>query len=139
MKCPRCDTDVTGKRKCSKCGLDVAGSQEEIEVEYKDFKTSELLEIRHKKLADRKHAEIKTVGEHNGGKALKRELSGETFCKEEKKPFPSICLPPPHLLGNFSRQTESIRIATIYRDIISTLCFEGKRWGTILYTLFPIP
>ena len=88
MKCPRCDTDVTGKRKCSKCGLDVAGSQEEIEVEYKDFKTSELLEIRHKKLADRQYEEIKTVGEHNGEKALKRELSGETFCKEEKKPFP---------------------------------------------------
>ena len=90
MKCPRCDTDITGKKKCSKCGLDVAGPQEEIEVEYKDFKTSELLEIRHKKQAAHEHEEIKTVREHKGEKALKRELPGEAFCKDEKKPFPFL-------------------------------------------------
>ena len=88
MKCPHCDAEMSAQKKCGKCGFEVADDRDEVEVEYKDFKTSELLEIRHKKLADRKHAEIKTVGEHNGGKALKRELSGETFCKEEKKPFP---------------------------------------------------
>ena len=90
MKCPRCDTDITGKRKCSKCGLDVAGSQEEIEVEYKDFKTSELLEIRHKKQAAYEHEEIKTVREHKGEKALKKESPGEAFYKDEKKPFPFL-------------------------------------------------
>jgi len=90
MKCPRCDTDITGKRKCNKCGLDVAGSKEEIEVEYKDFKTSELLEIRHKKQAAPEHEDIKTLREHNGEQALKRESDGEAFYKDEKKPFPFL-------------------------------------------------
>ena len=90
MKCPRCKTDVTGKKKCSKCGLDVAGSQEEIEVEYKDFKTSELLEIRHKKQAALEHEEIKALREHNEEKALKREAPGQAFYKDEKKPFPFL-------------------------------------------------
>ena len=76
MKCPKCGTDVTGKRNCSKCGLDIAGFQEEIEVEYKDFKTSELLEIRRKKQAASGHEEIKTLREQHEGKA-----------KDEKKPF----------------------------------------------------
>jgi len=90
MKCPRCDTDITGKRKCSQCGLDFAGSQEEIEVEYKDFKTSELLEIRRKKQAAHEHEETKTVREHKGEKALTIESSGEAFFKAEKKPFPFL-------------------------------------------------
>ena len=90
MKCPRCDTDVTRQRKCSKCGLDVAGSKEEIEVEYKDFKTSELLEIRHKKQAAPEHDEIKTLREHNEEEALTRESPGDAFNKDEKKPFPFL-------------------------------------------------
>lgn len=90
MKCPRCDAEIAGKRKCSKCGLDVAGSQEEIEVEYKDFKTSELLEIRHKKHAAHEHDEIETYRKQNGTGALKSEAPGESFCKDEKKPFPFL-------------------------------------------------
>lgn len=89
MKCPKCDADITGKSKCSKCGLEVAGSQEEIEVEYKDFKTSELLEIRHKKQAANLNGEIKTVGEHKGGKE-EEESHGEAFYKGDKKPFPFL-------------------------------------------------
>jgi hypothetical protein len=89
MKCPRCGTDVKGKRKCSKCGLDVAGSQEEIEVRYKDFKTSELLEIRHKKQAAPEPEEITNIRE-NKEEALKRESPGEVFYKDEKKPFPFL-------------------------------------------------
>lgn len=79
MKCPRCDTDTTGKRKCSKCGLD-ASPQEEIEVEYKDFKTLELLEIRRKKQAAHGYEEIKAVREHKE----------ETLHKDDKKPFPFL-------------------------------------------------
>ena len=90
MKCPKCGADITGKRKCSKCGLDFAGPKEEIEVEYKDFKTSELLEIRRKKQAAHEHEEIKTDREHEGEKALKRESSGEAFYKDYKKPFPFL-------------------------------------------------
>lgn len=62
MRCPRCDSDITGKSKCSKCGLDIAGLQGKIEVEYKDFKTSELLEIRHKKQAANEQEEIEAGG-----------------------------------------------------------------------------
>ena len=87
MKCPRCDADITGKRKCDKCGLDFAESQQEIEVEYKDFKTSELLEIRHKKQAAHDYEEIKAVREHKEEKALRRESPGEALCKKDKKPF----------------------------------------------------
>jgi len=88
MKCPRCDTDITGKRKCSKCGLDVAGSKDEIEVEYKDFKTSELLEIRHKKQAAHEREDIKTIREHKGEKELKSEAPGKAFYKAERRQFP---------------------------------------------------
>ena len=87
MKCPRCDTDITGKRKCGKCGLDFAESRKGIEVEYKDFKTSELLEIRHKKQAAHDYEEIKAVREHKEEKALRRESPGEALCKKDKKPF----------------------------------------------------
>jgi hypothetical protein len=87
MKCPRCDADITGKRECGKCGLDFADSQEEIEVEYKDFKTSELLEIRHKKQAAHDNEEIKAVREHMEAKAFKRESPGEALCKKDRKPF----------------------------------------------------
>lgn len=85
MKCPRCDTDITGKSKCSKCGVEIAGSRDEVEVEYKDFKTSELLEIRHKKQAAHDHEEIKTVREHKGEKAGKSEAPWTIFYREEKK------------------------------------------------------
>ena len=90
MKCPRCDTDITDKRECSKCGLDVAGSQDEIEVEYKDFKTAELLEIRHKKQTVHEHEKIITVREHKGEKAVRDEATEKAFYKEEKKPFPFL-------------------------------------------------
>ena len=49
MKCPRCGADLANKEACGKCGLDAADYRKDIEVKYKDFKTSELLEIRQKK------------------------------------------------------------------------------------------
>ena len=90
MKCPRCDTDIDDKKKCTNCGLDVAGPQEEIEVEYKDFKTSELLEIRHKKQAVDEPAEIKTVRGHKGERALERESGGGAFRKNARKPVLAV-------------------------------------------------
>lgn len=44
MNCPGCGFDLKGKGICSRCGAKIEDS---IEVEYKDFKISELLEIRH--------------------------------------------------------------------------------------------
>jgi ribosomal protein S27AE len=49
MRCPRCGADIADKEACGKCGLKPADYRKDIEVQYKDFKTSELLEIRQKK------------------------------------------------------------------------------------------
>jgi hypothetical protein len=47
MECPRCGADLKGKDICSRCGRRVEPAPG-IEVEYKDFKISEYLEIRQK-------------------------------------------------------------------------------------------
>jgi DNA-directed RNA polymerase subunit RPC12/RpoP len=47
MKCPHCGSDLKDTDLCSKCGRKV-GPAPEIEVEYRDFKVSEYLEIRQK-------------------------------------------------------------------------------------------
>jgi uncharacterized membrane protein YvbJ len=87
MKCPRCDADIAGNRKCVKCGLDFAESQKDIEVEYKDFKTSELLEIRHKKRLPMTMKRQKAVREDKEEKTQKRESPGEALCNKDKKPL----------------------------------------------------
>ena len=48
MKCPGCEAEISSSGTCGICGLLPGEYKAEIEVEYKDFKTSELLEIRHK-------------------------------------------------------------------------------------------
>jgi len=47
MKCPHCGADLKGKDVCSRCGRKIEPAPE-LEVEYKDFKVSEYLEIRKK-------------------------------------------------------------------------------------------
>lgn len=47
MKCPHCGTDLKATDLCSKCGRKISPPPE-IEVEYRDFKVSEYLEIRQK-------------------------------------------------------------------------------------------
>ena len=47
MKCPHCGADLKEKDLCSRCGRKI-GPAPEIEIEYKDFKVSEYLEIRQK-------------------------------------------------------------------------------------------
>ncbi|MBI5640979.1 MAG: hypothetical protein HZA17_11185 [Nitrospirae bacterium] len=49
MNCPRCGSDVTEKDVCSKCNEKINDSRQGIEVHYKEFKQSELLEISQKK------------------------------------------------------------------------------------------
>ena len=46
MQCPHCGNEVSGATLCSKCGRKVSTPKRDIEVEYKEFKVSELLEIR---------------------------------------------------------------------------------------------
>jgi len=64
----------TGK-KCEKCGFNIPGRPDGLEVEYKDFKTSELLEIRHK--APPPAEEAGNIPEQPGGEDAKQRL-GET-------------------------------------------------------------
>ena len=68
MKCPRCDADLTAQRKCSKCDLNVDDYRKDLEIEYKDFKTSELLEIRHKMHPVPSETKTTTVKEQPMGK-----------------------------------------------------------------------
>ena len=46
MQCPHCGNEVSGAMFCSKCGRKVIPPKRDIEVEYKEFKVAELLEIR---------------------------------------------------------------------------------------------
>ena len=48
MRCPNCDNELDEKHICSKCGKKIPVPEPEIEVEYKEFKVSEFLEIRRK-------------------------------------------------------------------------------------------
>ena len=88
MKCPRCNADMTEQGKCSACGFTVADNRKELEVEYKDFKTSELLEIRQKRHAAPSGEETKIFREPSGGKDMKRESTSEPSLKDTKSFFP---------------------------------------------------
>ena len=45
MKCPHCGEEIPGGNECKKCGKRILASKE-MEVQYKEFKVSELLDIR---------------------------------------------------------------------------------------------
>jgi len=53
MQCPHCGNELSGAMLCSKCGRKVSPPRRDIEVEYKEFKVSELLEIRKAQQASR--------------------------------------------------------------------------------------
>jgi hypothetical protein len=76
MKCPHCGEETQGGKSCEKCGKDLA-TRREVEVEYKDFKLSELLDI---KMPGR------TPSENEAGKpqADKGE-SGDTRRREKQR------------------------------------------------------
>ncbi len=90
MKCPRCDADISTQKKCSKCGFNVADNRDELEVEYKDFKTSELLEIRHKKQTTPPAAETKIFMEQPGEDVIKREIPANPSPEAKKSSFPIL-------------------------------------------------
>lgn len=50
MKCPDCGKELNGNNVCTKCGKKAEPSPEDIEVRYKEFPKSELLEIHAKQL-----------------------------------------------------------------------------------------
>jgi hypothetical protein len=46
MNCPYCGCELKDEDICGSCGRDIKSAQPDIEVEYKEFKISEFLEIR---------------------------------------------------------------------------------------------
>ncbi len=59
MRCPKCGQEIRDGKACPKCG-NVAESSQRMEVEYKDFKVSELLDIKMRKQASAKKETPKT-------------------------------------------------------------------------------
>ena len=86
MKCPSCGKALEGKDICSRCGKKVDIPEQEWEIEYKEFKISELLEIRRKQ--QKSHANeagSRAVDENKKPKILTQEARRVTH--DERKKF----------------------------------------------------
>ncbi|MCL5024665.1 MAG: hypothetical protein M1497_15125 [Nitrospirae bacterium] len=70
MKCPRCGAEVKGQDVCGGCGKKFERPRGDIEVEYKDFKISEFLEIRSR---NRRTG----AGDTQGEETPRRDTEGE--------------------------------------------------------------
>ncbi len=81
---------MISQMKCGKCGFAVPDHGKELEVEYKDFKTSELLEIRQKRLVVPSGAEI--FNEPPDREAAKREISAKPSREERKSSHPVLAM-----------------------------------------------
>ena len=46
MKCVLCGHDMMGETLCSQCNTKTGNSSDKFNIEYKDFKVSEMLEIK---------------------------------------------------------------------------------------------
>ena len=102
MKCPSCGADMKGQPVCSRCGKRTEGAAKGIEIEYKDFRVSELLEIRTKDRApsegpektDEQDASAAPPGTATGSHG-RTEAPAETAeyrpgAHEGRRPFPFI-------------------------------------------------
>ena len=69
MKCPHCGNESNRKDACSRCGEKMEMPEQTIEVEYKEFKVSEFMEIRKKR--------------KNSGKGTGKELTEGAGAEEE--------------------------------------------------------
>ena len=67
MQCPHCGNEVSGEMPCSKCGRNVSPPKRDIEVEYKEFKVSEFLEIRKSQQESRAEGTSEPGTEQKGG------------------------------------------------------------------------
>ncbi len=75
MKCPDCGEEIGTGKACEKCGKDVVPSKG-VEVEYKDFKISELLDI-------------KMTGGVSSGKTMKKHGSAQEKEGGSEKAIPA--------------------------------------------------
>lgn len=84
MKCPQCGFDLKGKDLCSRCGRKIEPVPE-IEVEYKDFKVSEYLEIRRK---EHKTSSGTAAGAHEGKQSCEMPLMDEKTSENTREKTP---------------------------------------------------
>jgi Flp pilus assembly protein TadB len=80
MKCPSCGNELEGKNICSRCGKKVDIPEQEWEIEYKEFKISELLEIRKKQ----KKSHANEAGETDLDENKKQKKFSETISARHK-------------------------------------------------------
>lgn len=66
MKCPHCGNESRRKDVCSRCGKKIEVPEQAIEVEYKEFKASEFMEIRKKRQNSRRKVPEKAITEGAG-------------------------------------------------------------------------
>jgi hypothetical protein len=92
MKCPRCDADISTQKKCSKCGFIIADDPDGLEVEYKDFKTSELLEIRQKKQTTSQGAETIIFREQPEEDGIKKQTPANPSLEAKKRSSPILAV-----------------------------------------------
>ncbi|MEJ2697481.1 MAG: hypothetical protein P8013_12640 [Candidatus Sulfobium sp.] len=64
MKCPRCGEETSPGKTCEGCG-EVLPVRKEVEVEYKEFRISELLDI---KMSERAGADRSQTGDEHSGR-----------------------------------------------------------------------
>ncbi len=93
MKCPHCGNESQKKDVCSRCGGKIEVPEQAIEVEYKEFKVSEFMEIRKKRQnspqkdsengltegADRKEEDYRNTGTAAARVSLRREDRSRRF------------------------------------------------------------
>ncbi len=92
MKCPLCGIDLEGKDKCSKCGRKIEDLLRGIEVEYKDFKVSEFLEIRQKDVRQHQEEMVDAVDKAQTAPEKPREedTPPAAYSPGAKSPFPFV-------------------------------------------------
>jgi uncharacterized membrane protein YvbJ len=93
MKCPNCGNDMDAKDVCDKCGKKAEVEKPEVEIEYKEFKLSEFLEIRKKQKVSGGQEEFLEAGTKIfEGKMRQSAEETESTAKEEKRSVSAMVL-----------------------------------------------
>ncbi len=84
VNCPHCGKVTTGGKTCDSCGRDLTPSQG-VEVQYKDFKVSELLDIKVGQQFPEDKGGIRKGSGHETDGAVKRDpLSGKQLAWKKR-------------------------------------------------------
>ncbi|MBE0425413.1 MAG: TFIIB-type zinc ribbon-containing protein [Nitrospirae bacterium] len=88
MKCPDCGKELNKNYECKNCGKKIEPHQPDIEVEYKEFKLSEFLEIRRKK--NKSHPEDYSTSTIKNIHIPKTAIDGATPTVRQDKAWTAI-------------------------------------------------